>query len=83
MSGEDQQSVQEFDLQQLQRVEAIKHTLWQVGDLISIQHTADSGHGLYRHNKLQSSSFLCSNSDLDYLQGVERAQALEGIRSYL
>lgn len=33
-------------LQQLQGIEAIKHPLWKVGDLISIQHTGKSQHRL-------------------------------------
>lgn len=35
-----------FCLQQLQGVEAVKHPLWQVGDLISIQHAGKSQHRL-------------------------------------
>lgn len=41
-----QQSACVFCLQQLQGVEAVKHSLGQVGDLISIQHAGKSQHTL-------------------------------------
>ncbi len=52
MSAVHQQSVRVFSLQQLQGVEAVKHPLGQVGDLISIQHAGKSQHRLcFRHGK--------------------------------
>lgn len=80
-----------FCLQQLQGVEAVKHPLGQVGDLISIQHAGKSQHRLALDTGIDNRgdiyTFTCTHthklSSEGHLQGVEGAQALEGIRSYL
>lgn len=88
MSAVHQQSVYGFHLQQLQGIKAVKHPLGQVGDLISIQHAEKSQH---RHtldtendNWDDIHTYIHAQTWLwGHLQGVEGAQALEGIRSYL
>lgn len=77
-------------LQQLEGVEAIKHPLGQVGDLISIQHAGKSQYRLAldtgndnRSGCSRTCTCTCTNWARGHLQRVEGAKALEGIRSYL
>lgn len=84
MSAVYQQSVCVFLLQQLQGVEAVKHPLGQVGDLISIQHAGRSQHRLALDTGNDNRADIYARSWRgSHLQGVEGAQALEGIRSDL
>lgn len=52
-----------FCLQELQGIEAIKHPLGQVGDLISIQHAGKSQHRLALDAGMTTELFLHTHTD--------------------